>query len=115
MAHQCVDKMKYHPLILIVALLFICTKAWTNDDLSADFQQILHKTETQIVQAQKVNGLWRDTRQLIKQAKDLANTGMYKDGITLLHKAHKQALLGYQQAIDQINKKLTPTYLRSKN
>ena len=106
------DKMKYYYLINFLILLFICNKLWANEDLSPDFQQILQKTEAQTVQAQQAKGLWRDTQQLIKQAKELASAGMHTKAITLLHEAQHQAQLGYQQALDQADKELVPAYLR---
>ena len=106
------DKMKHYYLIICLVSLIACEQLRANKDSSADFQQLLQETEALVVQTQTINGLWRDTQQLIKQAKELASTDKYTEAIAQLKEARSQAQLGYQQASEQAGKELVPMYLR---
>lgn len=54
-----------------------------------------------VKQAASVNGLWRDTEDLIKQADAALAQGNEETAVKLANKAKKQAELGYQQAISE--------------
>ncbi len=104
--------MRNYTLIFCLIIFSLDTLLWAKQDSPVDFHQLLQQTELQVAQAQTVNGLWRDTQQLVKQAKELFNAGKQQEAIALLHEAQSQAQLGYQQAIDQADKELVPSYLR---
>lgn len=50
-----------------------------------------------------VNGLWRDTEDLIKQAEAALAQGNEETAVKLANKAKRQAELGYKQAMDEQN------------
>lgn len=62
-------------------------------------------------QAASVDGEWRDTGKIIKQAEAALQAGDTLKAMQLAAKAHQQAVLGYQQAMDQKDLQM-PSYLR---
>jgi len=76
------------------------------------------KAENMIAEADKarkkagsVKGEWRDTGKIIKQAKAALKAGDTVKAMKLAAKAHKQGVLGYQQAMSQKDLQM-PSYLK---
>ena len=61
--------------------------------------------------AASVDGEWRDTGKLIKQAKAAQAEGNYAQAVKLANKAERQGELGYEQAHSQ-EKLQIPSYLK---
>ena len=77
----------------------------------AKAQQMIDKAEAARKQAASVDGEWRDTAEMIEQAKaDLAK-GQVVAAMKLAAEAHKQSVLGYQQAVSQQHDLKMPSYL----
>ena len=98
---------------LITALFTLgMISAKSNDSVNQDFNNHFEIVEKLISHASENNGLWRDTKHLSAQAKELAASN--KDqAINLLLEAEFQAKLGFQQAIEQSDiDQLVPHYLR---
>jgi hypothetical protein len=76
----------------------------------AKAQQMIEKADAARKQAASVNGEWRDTGKMIKQAKAQLAKGEVVAAMKLAAEAHKQGVLGYQQAVSQRELKM-PSYL----
>ncbi|MEN8180109.1 MAG: SoxXA-binding protein [Pseudomonadota bacterium] len=61
--------------------------------------------------AASVEGEWRDTGKMLKQAKAALKKGDHVKAMKLAAKAHKQGVLGQQQAMDQKALRM-PSYLK---
>jgi opacity protein-like surface antigen len=77
-----------------------------------DFKKSFEAAEAARVKAGKAGGEWRDTKKVLEKAKAEADKGDFAKGIKLANKAKFQAETGYQQAMDQKGKDLTPPYLK---
>jgi hypothetical protein len=78
---------------------------------SAKAQQMIEKAEAARKQASSVGGEWRDTADLIEQAKTTLAKGDTVAAMKLAAEAHKQGVLGYQQAVSQQQLHMPP-YLK---
>jgi hypothetical protein len=76
----------------------------------AKAQQMIEKAEAARKQAASVDGEWRDTAKIIKQAEEELANGEVVSAMKLAAEAHKQGVLGYQQAVSQRELKM-PSYL----
>ncbi len=81
-------------------------------DPAQDFKKGYDAAEAARARAGKAGGEWRDTKKVLEKAKVAADKGDFAKGIKLANKAKFQADTGYQQAVDQQGKDLTPGYLR---
>lgn len=103
-------------LIFLVTLLaaIVCggmTSTLLADDASAaKVQKLIDAAEAARKEAASVGGEWRDTADMIKQAKELLDKGEYVDAAKLANEAAKQGHLGYEQAMSQKELKM-PSYL----
>ncbi len=97
---------------LIAALFTIATtSAQSNDSTDQKFNDHFEIVEKLISQASENNGLWRDTKHLSSQAKELAASNN-EQATNLLLEAEFQAKLGFQQAAEQSDiDQLVPHYL----
>ena len=78
-----------------------------------DFQKKIAEVEQLIIEAQNVNGLWRDTIKIKSQAIEELKNNNNNKALELLESAEKQAISGYQQAISQSDiEQLIPSYLK---
>jgi len=108
-------RIKYLLQITVAALLLGASlapvlAADSADTNTAKAQQMIEKADAARKQAASVGGEWRDTGKMIKQAKEELAKGEVVAAMKLAAEAHKQSVLGYQQAISQ--RKLTmPSYL----
>jgi hypothetical protein len=75
---------------------------------SDEFALLVARTETEIRAAEKTGFLWRDTEQLLRDARSAQREGRRDDAMQLANKALRQAQLAQQQARD--NTKAAPTY-----
>ena len=76
----------------------------------AKAQQMIDKAEAARKQADSVGGEWRDTAEMIETAKTELSKGQVVTAMKLAAEAHKQGVLGYQQAVSQRELKM-PSYL----
>jgi hypothetical protein len=77
----------------------------------AKAQQMIEKAEAARKQAASVDGEWRDTASIIKKAQAKLAEGDVVNAMKLAAQAHKEGVLGYQQAVSQRELKM-PSYLR---
>ena len=113
MAPQYGDSMKIKIIILFILQLFIFSQSYAESSNDVLFKQQLSATEELIKNTEKKAPLWRDTKNLINQANNLAASNEFELAIKLLEKAQFQAEQSYQQALDQSNtEELLPFYLR---
>ncbi len=70
-------------------------------ELSGAAAKAIEEARAAVKKAASVNGLWRDTEDLIKQAEAAVAQGNEETAVKLANKAKKQAELGYQQAMDE--------------
>lgn len=80
------------------------------DPTIARTQQMIDDAEKARAQAASVGGEWRDTAKIIEEAQESLNKGNAVAAMKLAAQAHKQAVLGYQQMINQKELKM-PSYL----
>ena len=59
-----------------------------------------------------MNGEWRDTKKMIKEAEELVKSGEFDEAIKKANKAKRQGELGYEQALSQKGADF-PTYVHS--
>lgn len=100
--------------ILIVGLLsYACTaisggsakSVATSETAQAateqDYQSALAAARAAQKKAGSVDGEWRDTSKLLKQAETAAKSGDHSKAVKLANKAKLQGEQGYRQALDQ--------------
>ncbi len=81
------------------------------DPMIAKAQQMIDDADNARKKAGKVDGEWRDTGKMIKQAKAALKKGDHVTAMQLAATAHKQGVLGYQQAMEQKDLGM-PSYLK---
>ena len=81
-----------------------------DDESAAKVQKLIDAAEAARKEAASVDGEWRDTAAMIKQAKELKDKGEYVKAAKLANEAAKQGHLGYEQAMSQKDLKM-PSYL----
>ena len=101
--------------LTVAALLFGASLAPVlaadeTDPNLAKAQQMIEKAEAARKQAASVDGEWRDTATMIDEAKAELAKGQVVAAMKLAAEAHKQGVLGYQQAVSQRELKM-PSYL----
>lgn len=69
--------------------------------VSAGAGKAIEEARAAVKQAASVDGLWRDTEELIKQAEAALAQGNEETAVKLAKKAKRQAELGYKQAMDE--------------
>ena len=102
-------------IYLILTILFtsftgigVCQEA-----IKDNYESELTLTLQLISKTEAVNGLWRDTHKLVKQAQQAADKKNFGDAIALLEQAQFQAKAGYTQATSQDElDQLIPYYLK---
>ena len=78
---------------------------------SASFDAELKIAENTLQDAREVQGAWRDTHKMIKQAIELKKAGQAQRALALLEQARRQAELGKQQAMTQKERIYYPPFL----
>ena len=68
-----------------------------------EFSRLAADVEREIRAAEKTGFLWRDTDQLLREARLAQSEGRYEDAKQLANKARRQAELAQQQARDNAN------------
>ncbi len=68
--------------------------------VSAGAGKAIEEARAEVKKAASVNGLWRDTEDLIKQAEAALAQGNEETAVKLANEAKHQAELGYKQAMD---------------
>jgi hypothetical protein len=96
--------------LLLGASLTPVLAADATDSNVAKAQQMIEKAEAARKQAASVDGEWRDTGKIIDEAKAELAKGQVVTAMKLAAEAHKQGVLGYQQAVSQRELKM-PSYL----
>ena len=112
MDHRCEDNMKKLPQIISITLLTINVCSWASEDIQSNYEKLLIETNSHIKKAQEANGLWRDTKKILDEAKRLYASNDYSAAIKLLNESNAQAQLGLQQAKSQRDAELVPYYLK---
>jgi hypothetical protein len=74
-------------------------------------QKMIEDADKARKKAASVEGEWRDTGKILKKAKAALKKGDTVTAKKLAAQAHKQGVLGYQQAMSQTELKL-PSYLK---
>ncbi|MDJ0807056.1 MAG: SoxXA-binding protein [Gammaproteobacteria bacterium] len=87
------------------------TAAPAADPKIAKAQQMIDDADKARKKAASVESEWRDTGKMIKMAKEALKKGDSVKAMQLAAKAHKQGVLGYQQAMAQKDQG-TPSYLK---
>lgn len=78
-----------------------------------DLQKRVTATEALIAQARSAGNLWRDTKKLLLNAKNLIAAGEQEQAAKILNEAGQQAQLAYQQATAQSTiANIVPYYLK---
>lgn len=72
-----------------------------NDAMIAKAQKLIDDAEQARKKADSVKGEWRDTGKILKQAQAALKNGDHVTAMKLAAQAHKQSVLGYQQAVSQ--------------
>lgn len=67
----------------------------------AEAEKAIADAEAARKKAASVNGEWRDTKKMIKEAEELVKAGDYDQAIKKANKAKHQGELGYEQALGQ--------------
>jgi|GEM_PF-23982 len=100
--HSIHDLGKPAILALTIMMASACTAVADNagNDGGGDFESALKSAEGARKQAGSAGGEWRDTKKIMKEAKEFAAGGDTKNGIKLTNKARAQAELGLQQTKD---------------
>lgn len=91
--------------VTLAAALAACSTPSTDNDA---FNALAAQAENEIREAEKVGFLWRDTEQLLADARQANRQGRHDEAMKLAQKALKQAELAQQQAKD--NAKAGPSY-----
>lgn len=101
-------------LIILLMALFVgsigVAQADNDEALRTKAQQMINDADAARKKAASVDGEWRDTGKIIKKAQKALDSGKITDAMKLASAAHKQGVLGYQQAMDQQTISL-PSYL----
>lgn len=87
----------------------ISNSALAGDQKAA--QAAVAAAETAQKKAASVEGEWRDTGKIIKQAQTAMKKGNFNEAIELANKAERQGKYGYEQAVSQKELKM-PSYLK---
>jgi hypothetical protein len=89
----------------IVTALSACTTGRPSSPASAsdDFARLAAEVEHEIRAAEKTGFLWRDTEQVLREARLAQSEGRYDEATQLANKAMRQARLAQQQARDNAN------------
>src|SRR5690348_12509346 len=77
----------------------------TEDDV---FNRLAVQTDSEIRRAENTGFLWRDTEQVLADARKASREGRHNDAMELAQKALRQAQLAQQQAKDSAN--AVPSY-----
>ena len=77
----------------------------------AKAQSMIDDADKARKKAASVDGEWRDTGMMIKEAQAALKQGDYVTAMKLAAQAHKQGVLGYQQAMSQKELHM-PSYLK---
>ncbi len=102
--------MKTTTIIAIVAALLLAGPA--SGASMEEFEQAFAAAEQARKKAASVDGEWRDVGKFLKQARKAAEAGDMDKAMKLIAKAQSQSEAGYQQAVEQQGKDLTPSVLR---
>ena len=97
--------------ILFAGLIFGMLSSMVSATDSTQAQKAIAAAEQAQKKAAAVNGEWRDTGKIIKQAKTANSKGEYDQAIKLASKAARQGHLGYEQAYSQRDLHI-PSYLK---
>ena len=102
--------LRYLTLIIIIST---SVPLYGDSESVIKFEDKLTNLEKLINDAEKVNGLWRDTKKLMSQAIEEHKNNNTSQALELLELAEQQANSGYQQAISQNDiDLLIPGYLK---
>ncbi len=85
--------------------------AQATDPRVAKAQQMIAAADQARKKAASVEGEWRDTGKMIKKAQAALKKGDTVTAMKIAAKAHKQGVLGYQQAVAQRELRM-PSYLK---
>ena len=105
-------------LVLVTLLVGLLSAGMTStllaDEISAaKVQKLIDAAEAARKEAASVDGEWRDTAKMIKNAKELLEKGDFVAAAKMANEAAKQGHLGYEQAVSQQDFKM-PSYLHYK-
>ncbi len=81
------------------------------DPKAAEAKKAITTAEVARIKAKLVDGEWRDTGKLIKQAKTAFKAGSYDKATMLANKAREEGEAGYAQAMSQQELQM-PSYLK---
>lgn len=95
------------PLTFALAVMLAACASEPNAP-DEEFLRLAAQTESEIRQAEQTGFLWRDTEQLLEDARQAKKQGRDDEAMTLMQQARRQAQLAQQQAKD--NAKAGPAY-----
>ena len=106
---------KLFSVLLLVALYGCAGSSVVAEDTkpatAADAQMMIEQAEKSRKRAASVEGEWRDTGKIIKQAQAALKKGEYDEAMKLAKKAKMQGEMGYQQAVSQKDVRV-PAYVK---
>lgn len=94
---------------LLLPMVSTAALAATSEEANKAIEEALEAKQ----KAASVDGEWRDTGDLINQAKKAAKDKNYDKAVKLANEAEAQGKLGYQQAIAQDKRTYPPAFLRN--
>lgn len=96
---------KYLVAAVMALFLAACAGTAARDNPGApeaqEATQAIKEAEAAAEKADSVGYLWRDTEDMIKEAKKAAEEENYDKAVKLAEEARRQSELGYQQYLDQ--------------
>lgn len=103
---------RFLTIVAVITTLGACSPARTPTNAAAvsndEFSRLAAQVETEIRAAEKTGFLWRDTEQILRDARAAQRDGRRDEAVQLANKALRQAQQAQQQARDSAN--ATPIY-----
>ncbi len=92
--------------IILIFLFFTITNplAYADSNMSSKSEEMIKKAQAKNKAAIKLKNEWRDTRKLIKKAKNEHSNKNYKKSLKLAEEALNQATMAIEQHNSQKNK-----------
>lgn len=86
-------------MVLVIALSSLGFTAQAHS--SAQVADAINAAKAALKKAESVDGAWRDTGKMIKEAEALMKQGKYTEAAKKATDARDQGMLGYEQAVSQ--------------
>ena len=98
---------RFLTIVAVISTLAACSPARHPTNAAAasndEFSLLAARVETEIRAAEKTGFLWRDTEQILRDARTAQRNERHDEAVQLANKALRQAQLAQQQARDSAN------------